>query len=979
MAPLAACTVLITLILLNTATAATFSYDSLGRIMQVVEADGAIVQYTYDANGNIATITSSGSTVPTPVSISVFSPGGGPVGTTVAVTGTGFLPTPSQNVLSIGGVAATVSAATVTQLTAVVPVGAVTGPIAITNSNGTATSGSPFTVSTLTVTSFTPVIGSPGSAVSITGAGFDVTPANDAIAFNVTAAVATTAASAQLQTLVPTGATSGRITVTTAAGSVSSAADFIVPPTGTAASSVVVQGRLVSNNTGRIYTINAVNKVAVALFDGVVGQSVTVNFTNVSMGGTYIVYAPDGSQFATGYIANGTALDLPAFTQTGTFSLYLRPGSAVGTATLRVVSEVTGTLNIGGIVLPVALAAGQNASFTFAGAAGTAYSMSIANYTSVISGSYTSAKILNPDGSTFKDCSSYTASSGTPCDFTLTANGTYRVRLDPYGVYDAAFSLMFSQNFSAALVAAVPTTVNFATAGQHASLTFVATAGQTLALRFDTLALVPSNASASVFIYRPDGSILVTGSASNSLGYTFNLTALPAGTYTARVTPSFNATGTLQARLTTGVTGVLPTDGTTVNVSTPLAGQEARYAFTGTAGQSLSFAITALVLTPNFTSALSYAVYRPDGGYMTGNACYTTQVPGCSVSLRNLPLSGAYTLVLSPYSQSSVTLKLNLTLDATATLALDMPLALSLCVPGTNALLNFPATAGQTVAVALGAFVGVPSNSQATAIIYNPAGVGIDSVSASANTAGTTNLQNLNAGTYSVLVASNSAATCNVQLTLSSGVTGSLPADGSSTAVATSTPGQYAYYTFAANAGQNLSLALTNLVTATSPYNYVNVLVLRPDGGSLPAINCYATSTPGCQMTLRNLPLTGTYQVRIAPAGQTTMSLSLRLSQDVTGTLSPGVPVLLNLSVPGQNALLNFTATAGQNVTLTSSSFVTVPASAPVQITVYNAAGGVVASGTPSAPVTMTNLPAGTYTVLVVPYTAATATLTIGT
>jgi RHS repeat-associated protein len=85
-------------------------------------------------------------TVGTPVpSITSFTPSSGKVGTTVVLSGTGFRATPSANTVRFTGqnstwVVATVSATTSSNLSVTVPTGAVTGPLQVTTSGGTATS-----------------------------------------------------------------------------------------------------------------------------------------------------------------------------------------------------------------------------------------------------------------------------------------------------------------------------------------------------------------------------------------------------------------------------------------------------------------------------------------------------------------------------------------------------------------------------------------------------------------------------------------------------------------------------------------------------------------------------------------------------------------------------------------------------------------------------------------------------------------------
>jgi hypothetical protein len=91
--------------------------------------------------GGIATTSGKFAVVPNPLS---FSPTSGPVGTSVTITGNSFTGTTK---VTFGGVAATsYKAVSDTQLDALVPTGAVTGPIAVTTPGGTGTTTTSFTV-----------------------------------------------------------------------------------------------------------------------------------------------------------------------------------------------------------------------------------------------------------------------------------------------------------------------------------------------------------------------------------------------------------------------------------------------------------------------------------------------------------------------------------------------------------------------------------------------------------------------------------------------------------------------------------------------------------------------------------------------------------------------------------------------------------------------------------------------------------------
>lgn len=158
-----------------------FAYDELGRLVGLSDRTGAGATYTYDALGNILSITNA---VAGQVAIMEFTPDGGPVGATVTIFGTGFSATAAANTVRFNGVAATVLSATATQLVANVPAGATTGPISVTSPAGTATSSANFTVTAATdpqaptISGFTPTIAASGTTVTISGTNFETETAD---------------------------------------------------------------------------------------------------------------------------------------------------------------------------------------------------------------------------------------------------------------------------------------------------------------------------------------------------------------------------------------------------------------------------------------------------------------------------------------------------------------------------------------------------------------------------------------------------------------------------------------------------------------------------------------------------------------------------------------------------------------------------------------------------------------------------------
>ena len=199
--------------------------NATGQLTFRFTSDGSVTE-----TGWVATISCS---VTAPPAIASFTPVSGPPGTSVNITGTGFT---GLTTVSFNGSSAFFVVNSSTSLTAQVPAGATTGPISATNAAGTATSATSFTVlpappSTVPfITSITPASAPVGSTVTISGANFSTTPADNIVRFGAVRAVVNAATATQLTVTVPAGASYGPISVTTAGPGLTaySAANFSV-------------------------------------------------------------------------------------------------------------------------------------------------------------------------------------------------------------------------------------------------------------------------------------------------------------------------------------------------------------------------------------------------------------------------------------------------------------------------------------------------------------------------------------------------------------------------------------------------------------------------------------------------------------------------------------------------------------------------------------------------------------------------------
>jgi hypothetical protein len=178
------------------------------------------VVITNTSGGSSAFSYSTGPSATCPGTPSI-SPTSGVVGTVVTITGT-FTLTPTLVRFGTGPLVPP-SSATANSAIVTVPAGSTTGPVIVYTTAGSARSATSFSVTTAvlpTITSFSPTTGQVGTSVVITGTNFT---GITAVRFNGVSAAFTVNSVTQITATVPSGATTGPITVVNAAGTATGA------------------------------------------------------------------------------------------------------------------------------------------------------------------------------------------------------------------------------------------------------------------------------------------------------------------------------------------------------------------------------------------------------------------------------------------------------------------------------------------------------------------------------------------------------------------------------------------------------------------------------------------------------------------------------------------------------------------------------------------------------------------------------------
>jgi len=966
-----------------------FVYDDLGRLIQVVAPDGTTTQHAYDAAGNITAVRADAANT---LAVTSFSPGSGPAGTSVTIFGSGFSTTASANSVKFNGVAAVVTAASATTLQVTVPAAATTGAISVINTNGTAVSATNFVVGvgavSPTITGFTPSLGLAGTAVTITGTGFQSAAEANSVAFgSIQGPVTSVTAPTQIVATAPQ-AGSGKVSVTTADGTALSAGEFYVVPTGVLPSTIVDTQRIVPDGAAVTTNLGTAGGASLLTFDAVAGQRLGLgvgSFTAMPASGSpqlvLSVYTPTGAVLGSCTITAANKCTLPAIPKTGTYRLLARIDVAhTANVSLLLTSEQTGVLTANATVTTFATSrVGQNGRYTFSATAG--QNLSLAWSGTTFAGSYTSLTVYGPSGNTV---TSQSTSNGYYPNGVLQLNnlqqsGTYTVFVDPYQASTGQVGLQLLASAGGTLtVDGMPLAIS-QMAGATGRYSFTGSAGQALGLGLGTLVTTPTGGTAVVTVVAPDNvNTLVSCGGFPAPGSSCNLPVLPSsGTYTVVVTPSTSSTAlTGNLTLSTDVADTLTANAPATTFATSRVGQNGRYTFIATAGQNLSLAWSGAT----FTGSNGYLyVYGPNGTTVASNTTVSSSTPNGVLQLTNLQQSGTYTVFMDPYQASTGQVGLQLLAPASGTLAVDgAPLAISQ-MAGATGRYSFAGSAGQRLGLGVDTLVTTPSGGTAAVTVIAPDNVttlvSCGSVAAAGNSC---NLPALpSSGTYTVVVAPSTSSTALAgNLTLSSDVADTLTANAPATTFATSRVGQNGRYTFSATAGQNLSLAWSGTTFVGS---YTSLTVYGPSGNTVTSQSISNSYIPNGVLQLTNLQQSGTYTVFVDPYQASTGQVGLQLLAPASGTLAvDGAPLAIS-QMAGATGRYSFTGIAGQRLGLGVDTLVTTPSGGYAAITVIapDSVTTLIGCGNPSAPGNSCNLPvlpsSGTYTVVVTPGSSSTA------
>jgi hypothetical protein len=466
-------------------------------------------------------------------------------------------------------------------------------------------------------------------------------------------------------------------------------------------------------------------------------------------------------------------------------------------------------------------------------------------------------------------------------------------------------------------------TASIKTPKKNGLMVFEGVAGQRINIGFSGATLTQGRAS----VYRPDGEVMAivaspvthyywtaykpapdsmaTKTASFSpKGGSLDLPALPSsGTYTILISPGESYTGDVTVTVSTELTGDITPQGAAVPIAFGRFGQNARYTFSGTTGQTVSLQLSGVTVESGYLSIL-----KPDGGILGTPTSFGSQ--GAVIDTQVLPTGGTYAVLIDPghIDLGHVTLALYNSSDISGTIMInEAPVTSTLTVPGQRARYTFNGTAGQWVNL------GLTSVTTASSVVsmLNPDGTTLVSttVGPSGGSLDPTTILPVT-GTYTITVDPVGYYTGSMALTLTSPLTGTIALDGQPAPLNFTKPGSTARYTFSGAAGQWVNLGFSS-VTVTSS----TVTLLNQDGTVL-ASTTVGRGGGGLKAP-SPLPANGTYTVIVDPSGTYTGAMTVTPSTEVAGSVTintPATPVMISRA--GQNARYTLAGPGNQQVTV---------------------------------------------------------------
>ena len=349
-------------------------------------------------------------------------------------------------------------------------------------------------------------------------------------------------------------------------------------------------------NTPTTVTVSNPGDVATLTFTATAGQRISMTSSGMTMNsGTLGVYQGSSQSNpvaeTTWSFSSNLFLDKTGPLASDTYTVRVSGSVGSFSLTLYDVVDVNGSLTLGsGMSLNISTP-GQDATYSFSAPAGSHVTYTSSGNT-INNGSVTIFEGGNPLNST-----TWSFGGNAFIDQTYLQNGgTYTVTINPGGAStgQATITVWSVVDASGSLTLGSGATLNITAPGQNATYTFTATAGQHVSLA----ATGNTINNGSVTIVQGGSTVASTTWSFGAQFFVDQTGALSGGTYTVSIDPGGASMG--QATVTlysvSDYAGTIASGGSGVPLTLATPGQDARLSFSGTKGQPVQVAMTAVTV-----------------------------------------------------------------------------------------------------------------------------------------------------------------------------------------------------------------------------------------------------------------------------------------------------------------------------------------------------------------------------------------------
>lgn len=447
------------------------------------------------------------------------------------------------------------------------------------------------------------------------------------------------------------------------------------PGTGQVTWGPAIEGTLLQNGAAQSYQAYVPGQNIYLTFQADQDDNFELTFDNISsVGGgsgamSVNVFDPTGANMNIPYPGcstdnPGSSCRIPLWNLTaGTYLVVLSPQSVNTQISFKttLLPDLIGSTLAVSAPINISLGQGQSERLSFNANAGEALALQLSGVNTVDpSGQPMYVQIWRPDAGTITGQNIYTTAQTATSTLinlpNLPVSGTYPIVVSlPYGTPGSA-RLALVQGVTSTLTENGPATnLQASTGGQDVYLTFTVNQGDNLELTFNGISVTGSgNSQLLINVYDPSGNNMhiaypACSTSSPGSGCRLPLWNLVAGTYSVVVSPG-DANGVIDfnATLDTDIIGpeLIGNTPTTVNL---LAGQSERFTFDANVGSNVALQLSDVSTSAPTGQAVNVQIWRPDAGTITGQNIYSTFSASTSNTdvLRNLPVSGTYTVVVS--------------------------------------------------------------------------------------------------------------------------------------------------------------------------------------------------------------------------------------------------------------------------------------------------------------------------------------------